>query len=322
MQKRLEEMGLLIGNTPLKKLQFPIANLYAKLEFLNFSGSIKDRPAVNVIRDGISQGLINSKTSIIESSSGNFAIALASICKVIGLKFIAVVDPNINKSHFTLLTLLADKVLMVKNEDKSGGYLLERIKVVKRLCASNRNIYWTNQYGNSSNYQAYYQTLGVEINDYFDKLDYVFVAVSSCGTITGVSRKLKEKFPKVKIIAVDVEGSAIFGTTPQRRYLSGIGSSIVPKILKQAIIDEVIHLSQYEIAIGTHELLNEQALFCGSSTGALYTAAKNYLGKTAIQPESNALFFCADRGTSYLNTVYNNDWMTRLLPRELVDKEK
>ena len=314
MLEKLDQLRLLIGNTPLMKLRFAKADLYAKLEYNNFSGSIKDRAAFNVMWDAVLRQDVTATTTVIESSSGNFAVALASICQVLGLKFIAVVDPNINSTNYKLLNMLAHRVVMVKTVDKNGGHLLPRIETVKTLCAEIPDSYWTNQYGNASNYEAYYKTLGTEICNHFDRLDYLFVAVSSGGGITGTSRRLKEKFPGIKIVAVDVEGSVIFGAPPQRRYISGIGSSIVPDILREAMIDEVIHVPQCDIVTGAHQLLAEQSLFCGASSGAVYAAAKSYFNRRDVPPHTNALLICADKGTSYMDTIFNRAWVSTLWP--------
>jgi cysteine synthase A len=191
--------------------------------------------------------------------------------------------------------------------------LLTRIQAVKQICAQDPNAFWTNQYHNPCNYLGYYDTLGAEICNSFESLDYVFVAVSSGGTITGLSRKLKEKFKDVTIVAVDVEGSVIFGNCPQRRYISGLGSSMVPGILKDALIDRVVLVPQLDIIKGCYELLDEQTIFAGASSGAAYRAVKDFFTGSAPGCLPTALFICADKGSAYMNTIYNAEWVDGIL---------
>lgn len=308
MLAQLNSIAHLIGNTPLRKLNMEGYNLFAKLEYNNYSGSIKDRASFNIIRNALQNGDINKDTLIVESSSGNFAISLASICKVLGLKFIPVIDPNINQGYESLLRLLCNRVTKVSKPDATNGYLLTRIETVKEMCVQEENVFWTNQYENVYNYQGYYQ-LGKEIERDFDELDYVFVAVSSAGTVTGLSQILKMSFPKVKIVAVDVVGSVIFGGAPGKRFISGLGASKVPPLLPHAIIDEVIYVSQSDIIESCHQLLNEQMIFAGASTGAVYHAIKKYFSQKTISRRYNVLFFCADKGSAYMENVYNAEWV-------------
>ncbi len=298
-----------IGNTPLVKLQHPTVNLVTKLEYCNFSGSVKDRAGFNIIKQAIHDGYINEKTIVIESSSGNLAIALASICKSLGLRFISVIDPNINKSYEKTLHILGAEVKKVNQPDITEGFLLTRIETVKQICRKSENIYWTNQYENENNYKGYQKELSREIVSSFDHLDYVFLAVSSGGTITGLSIELKKKFPRLKVIAVDIDGSIIFGGKPKKRFISGIGASKASSIIDKALIDDVIKLPQSEIIEGCNALIQEQMIFAGASTGAVYLAIKKYFDHKKIRSKPNVLFLCCDRGIAYIDTIYNKDWV-------------
>src|ERR1043165_7148190 len=152
--KELEALRPLIGNTPLVKLK-QHGHFFAKLEYANFMGSIKDRPAFYIIEHALKQGEIDKDTIVIESTSGNFGVALAGICKKLGLKFIPVIDPNISREKEDLLRLLSHKVIKVTGADHSGGYLLSRIQKVKELMGEIPNAYNPNQYENDNNYLAY-----------------------------------------------------------------------------------------------------------------------------------------------------------------------
>jgi cysteine synthase A len=207
------------GNTPcipLKLENLDSIKVYAKLEGQNPTGSIKDRAASYILNKLISMREVNEKTIIIESSSGNFGIALASYCRKFGMIFYCVIDKNISPENETILCKLATKVYKISEADENGGYLLNRIRKVKQILQENKNSYWVNQYENPYNAEAYYSTLGKEICDFVKDIDYVFIGVSSGGTITGVSQKIKEVYPLAKIIAVDIDGSIIFGGKPKK----------------------------------------------------------------------------------------------------------
>jgi cysteine synthase len=186
--------------------------------------------------------------------------------------------------------------------------LLNRIKTVKEFVRNNPNSYNPNQYENPWNYLSYFHTLGVEICDSFERLDNLFISVSSGGTIIGLSRRLKEKFPDLTIVAVDVEGSMIFRDKHMARKISGIGASMRSPLFDKAIIDRVVILSQSQIIEGAYELLKEQAFFVGPSAAAAYVGAKLCLTNVAGKDEVS-LFISPDHGSSYLDTIYNSDWV-------------
>lgn len=309
MLKKLDLLNQYIGNTPCVNLGVNPINLFAKLESYNLMGSVKMRPAYYVIKEAIKNGKIDENTTVIESSSGNFAIALATICKFLGIKFIPFIDMNISPTYEKLLHTISHDVVKVTERDETGGYLLTRLNEIKRFQTDNDNIFWTNQYGNIDCLRAHYYGLGTEISENFDKIDYAFIGVSSCGTIAGVSRKLKEKFPNIKIIAVDTEGSVIFGKPPSKRYIPGIGSSMTPDILKEALIDEVIYVPETKAVEGCYELFEKFAIFAGGSSGASYYAISEYFKDKKLNQVPNVVFLCPDGGSPYVDTIYSNEWV-------------
>lgn len=308
-----------IGFTPLVQLrisELPKLNVYAKLEFYNPTGSIKDRAASHIIDTLLRSGEIDHDTTIIESTSGNFGIALSAYCRKNGLKFIAVVDPNITNVNEMLIRSYGAQIVKVTNPDTSGGYLLSRIAKVKEIQQNLKKSYWVNQYGNPLNANAYYKTIGQEICDTMDRLDYIFVGVSSGGTITGVSQKIRENYPDAKIIAVDIEGSVIFGGAPKKRYIPGIGSSMCPEIIKKACIDEHIMIAEKSTVEGCKELLRTHNIFAGGSSGSAYAAIKRYFSENRYKEGSNVLTIFADRGERYIDTVYNEKWCSSIYGNE------
>jgi 2,3-diaminopropionate biosynthesis protein SbnA len=300
-----------VGNTPMVQFQIPgfkNINLFTKLEFYNPTGSVKDRAASYIIKKLLARKEIDKDTTLIESSSGNFGIALSAFCKKNGLKFIAVVDPCILTINEILIKSFGAEMVKVNVPDCNGGYLLSRIKKVKELVREIDNSYWVNQYGNPYNAEAYYHTLGHEICRQMENIDYIFIGVSSGGTITGVSNKIKERFPQSRVIAVDIIGSVIFGHPPQKRYIPGIGSSMVPEILKKAKIDDVVMIDEVSTIEMCHELLKKHYTFAGGSSGSVFAAIKKFFTGEKINGKVNVVTIFADRGERYADTVYNEKW--------------
>jgi cysteine synthase A len=306
----------MLGNMQRPTPHVPLAmdgmNLFAKLEYANPIGSIKDRPAYWILKRAAERGQLTAETTVIESSSGNFASALAAFTRLLGVQFIPVIDPSISSTCESFLRRMCARVVKVQDRDDTGGFLKTRLAMVELLCGSVPHAFWTNQYGNPDAMEAHYQLTAGEICADFETLDYVFVAVSTASTIAGVSRRLKDHYPRVRVIAVDTEGSAIFGGPPRKRYISGIGSSVVPPLLAQARIDDVVLVPEYETVEACRELLTKHGLFVGGSSGSAYAAVKRYAPMMAGKRRPNVLFLCGDRGTSYLDTVFNPDWQAKL----------
>ncbi len=305
-----------VGNTPMISITMKgleNINLYSKLEFYNPTGSVKDRAASYILNKLLKSGEINKDTLIIESTSGNFGIALSSYCRKLGLKFCAVIDPNITSVNETIINNLCDNIEKVTEPDKNGGYLLSRLKRVKEVQERVPNSYWVNQYANPYNAEAYYNTLGSEICEAVKDLDYIFIGVSSGGTISGLSRKIKDTYPNTKVIAVDVEGSVIFGGPAKKRYIPGMGSSIVPEILKQAIIDEVIMVKEADTVNMCHRLLRECLILAGGSSGTVLSAVNRYFEGKSFDKKPNVVILFPDRGDRYVTTLYNREWCDKYI---------
>src|SRR5438874_1703133 len=307
---RLEQLGKMLRPTPHVQLAVPGMQLFAKLEYANPIGSIKDRPAFWILKQAAARGEICDETTVIESSSGNFASALAAFTHLVDLRFIPVIDPNISATYESMLRRLCDTVVKVEERDDTGGFLKTRLRMVEQLCATTPHAYWTNQYANPDAVDAHYHLTAGDICADFDSLDYVFIGVSTGGTIAGVSRRLKECYPNVRIIAVDTEGSVIFGDAPKKRHIPGVGSSIIPPLVSEAVIDDVVLVPERETVAACRELLVTHGLFAGGSSGTAFAAIKRYASKLARSrgPAPAVLFLCADRGTPYLDTVFDPTW--------------
>ncbi|WP_394829355.1 2,3-diaminopropionate biosynthesis protein SbnA [Pendulispora albinea] len=326
----------LVGNTPTVQLRSEAttepAHLFAKLEGYNPTGSTKDRPAAYIIRKLLLSGELRRGATVVESSSGNFGVALAAVCRAEGLRFVCVVDPLLLAHNRFLLEQYGAEISQVDTRDDSGGYLKGRIARVQEIVESTCGALWINQYANEGNARAHYFGTGMEIYKAFvdQGLDYVFVPVSSGGTIAGVSQLLKQLFPQVQIIAVDTSGSVIFGGPPGKRHIPGMGSSIRPDNLQRAQIDRVVMVDEEDIVRGCLELLHRFGLFVGGSSGAAYCAAKQLLNDPQFVPivsreypqwrahqreKPNVLLLFPDRGDRYGATLYSREWVTQTFPR-------
>mgnify|MGYP003873885657 FL=1 len=205
--------------------------------------------------------------------------------------------------HFSHEVVVIDKV------DCNGGYLLSKLDWIEKYQATHDNVFWTNQYDSIENYNAHYYGTGQEICDSFDTLDYVFIGVGSAGTVSGVSNRVKEKFPNVKVIAVDVDGSVIFGNPPKPRHIPGMGSGRVPPLLDRAKIDDVVMVDEQETIEHCTELFKKHGLFVGGSSGTVYCAIKKYFGNRLFTQKPNVVFICPDKGTAYANNIYDEEWL-------------
>jgi N-(2-amino-2-carboxyethyl)-L-glutamate synthase len=309
-----------IGNTPLVVLNRLFSQddveVLAKLEFMNPGGSMKDRPARYIIEEGLADGSIPRGAHLVESSSGNFGIALAIAARLHGLTFTCVVDPNATPMSIAILRQLGVDVDIVDEPDGQGGYLHTRIRRVKELLQQRPATIWVNQYANNRNWQAYYHGTGAEMADQLVRPpDYFFAAVSTTGSILGCARRLRERFPGLRVVAVDAAGSVLFNGPPGRREIPGIGASRVPELFQPDEIDEVVHVYDLEAARGCRALLETEGIFAGGSTGSVVAAISRTL--PALRRPCRIVTIFPDRGDRYLNLVYDDEWLAGVQRRDL-----
>ncbi len=304
-----------VGFTPLVRLGrlFPDRerSVFGKLELLNPGGSVKDRPARYIIERGLREGTIHPGTHLVESTSGNLGVAIAMTARVYGLSFTCVVDPKITKTNLNILRHFGAHVEMVDEPDEDGGYLKTRIRRVKELVEDIPDAYWINQYANELNWKAHYHATGREIVAQADgPIDYLIAAVSTTGSILGISRRVRESFPDVKVIAVDAVGSVIFGSESGPRELPGIGASLVPELLEPEEIDDVVYVDDLESVRGCHALLAREGIFAGGSSGSVIAATQKTV--PTLPSGSRVVTVLPDRGDRYLDTVYDEEWVRNL----------
>lgn len=292
-------------------------DLFAKTEFQLFGGSTKMRPAYRILLEALKSGEINESTQIIESSSGNFAIAMSMLCKILNLHFTAVVDKNTNPGTIQFLNNFASEVVIIDERDTTGGYLLNRLRYIDNFIKINPNSYWTNQYANINSFQSHYETTASEIINQLPTVEYVFIAAGTCGSLSGISTRLKEFNSNIKIIAVDVVGSVIFGEQSKSRFIPGMGASIIPPLLKKATIDEILMVDEIDAIKGCWNLFNDGYIFAGGSSGTIYSAINKYFEHKHHDKKPIVLFICPDGGRYYNDTVYNKDWVETIFKTKI-----
>ncbi|MDX3434229.1 2,3-diaminopropionate biosynthesis protein SbnA [Streptomyces sp. ME01-18a] len=296
-----------IGGTPMVHLRrlFPTGpQVFAKLEMLNPAGSVKDRTAQHIIETGIREGLLHAGTHIVESTSGNFGVALAMMSRIHGLRLTLVVDPHITPSNLAILQSYGAQVDMVDGSATGGSYLHARIARVQDILTADPAAVWINQYANPLGPEAHYRSTAEEIaKDLPSHPDYLVLAVSTTGTLNGLAHRLKEYSEGLQVIAVDAVGSVVFGNPPGSRRLPGIGSSRVPELLDESLIDRVVEVTDEESIAGCHDLLSKEAIFAGGSSGSIIAAIRKIV--PSIRPASSIVTLFPDRGDRYIDLVYN-----------------
>lgn len=299
-----------IGNTPIVSLS---NGVYAKVEGCNLFGSAKDRAAQYILKHLLNKEKITSSTSIIESSSGNFAIALAGICNYYGMRFTCVIDPLLNPINKSILETFGTSLIMATKPDDHNNYLKARLEIVGEFVNSNDNVYWINQYDNPLIPKAYI-SLGEEILSQVPNVSHIFVPVSTCGTIAGISQIVKLKKPSVKIIAVDLDCSNIFYPAVTKQHIPGMGLFRKPGNLKNACIDDVVIVNEWECICECKHLL-KHGIFVGVSSGGTSVAIKKYLAQHSVHDDIVGVF--PDRGERYINTAFNSKWCEEKFPQYL-----
>ncbi len=300
-----------IGHTPLVELNniYPFLDLkiFGKLESFNPGGSIKDRTAFQLISHAIEAGEIEPGSTVIESSSGNMAVGLAQTCLYFGIRLIVVVDPLINKHTVKLVKAYGATVDQVTEASTDGGFLNARLNRVQELLSQIPGSFWPNQYGNLQNPLAHRKTMEEIVVALDGKLDYLFAATSTCGTLMGCADYVKESKLSTKIIAVDAMGSVIFGPTEGERKIPGHGAGRPSQFLDMDLIHDVVHVNDMDCVKGCKELLQNEAILAGGSSGAVISALLKYAHH--LPPNSTCALILCDRGERYLDTIYNEEWV-------------
>ncbi|EGK8165766.1 cysteine synthase A [Campylobacter coli] len=291
-----KKVNELIGNTPIIQLEKFGANLFAKCEFLNPSHSIKDRAAFEMIQNALNEGKIDSKTVIVEATSGNTGIALAMICADLGLQFIAVMPESMSLERRKMITLFGAKLELTPANLGMKGAVDKANEILKNT----PNSFMPSQFENLANKNAHRKTTALEIlNDLDNDLDIFVASFGTGGTISGVGEILKETLDKIHIVAVEPLASPLLSRGEAGSHkIQGIGANFIPSILNKDIIDEIIAVSN-EDAINTAKELARNGLMVGISSGANVFAASILAKKF---PDKKILTMLNDTAERYLST--------------------
>lgn len=280
----------LVGNTPMVELKRlnpnPAVKIFAKLEGNNPGGSVKDRPALNMIKSALERGDIKKGTQLIEATSGNTGIALAMIASLLEMEIELVMPSSSTRERTLTMEAFGAKVTLLEGIELCRDYAEEK--------ASRGESYLLNQFANPDNYLAHYKTTAPEIwNDTQGKITHFVSSMGTTGTIMGCSRFLKEKNPDVRIIGCQpTEDSSIPGI---RRW----PEAYLPKIFEPQRVDIIRDVSEEESVNMTRKLAREEGIFAGMSSGGAATAA---IKLAAELKEGLIVFIVCDRGDRYLSS--------------------
>ncbi len=299
--KIAENVFELIGNTPLvkiNKLNTGNAVIVAKLESFNPGGSVKDRPALNMIEQAEKQGLVNKDTVIIEPTSGNTGIGLAMVCAVKGYKMILTMPETMSIERRKLLSAYGAEIILTSGEKGMQGAVDKAIELSKKY----PNSVILQQFENPANPESHINTTAEEIwRDTEGNVDVIIAGVGTGGTISGIAKGLKTHKPEIKVIAVEPETSQVLAGKPAGSHkIQGIGANFVPKNFDKNIVDEIVPVSD-ENAIDTARLLaTNEGILCGISSGAAMHAAIE-ISKRPEYKNKNIVVILPDTGERYLN---------------------
>lgn len=290
----------LIGNTPVVKLKsITKSNVYVKLEYFNFGGSVKSRVAYSMLQEAKKLDSIKGKT-ILEASGGNTAIGLATFTKIFDFNLKLVIPDNFSKKKIDQLKLYGVDVVLSDHTHGNNSHILK----ARELKRKNQELVYLDQFTNKANTKIHYFDTAGEIVKEFSKVDYFLTGIGSGGTITGVGKRLKEEFG-TKIIAVMPKGYDIVNQKFIPHKIQAIGIGMVPDILDLSIIDEYIYVSYEEVMDQLDQILQEEGLFLGISALANIVAAKK-LSKT-ISKDKTIVTIAQDSGDSYMDN-YTKDY--------------
>jgi cysteine synthase A len=264
----------LVGETPMLRFRRIVpedaAEVYAKLEYLNPGGSVKDRAAIGMIRKAEQEGRLREGSTIIEATAGNTGVGLALIGVNKGYQVVLCVPQGFSEEKVKVMRALGAEVVRTPEDDGMQG----AIKRAKEIAASIPGSFTALQFENPANPEFHHDTTAVEIFQQMDgKLDAVVIGVGTGGTFTGIARYMKEHLPKAYCVAVETEGSVLGGGPAGKHRVEGIGASFIPKTFDARVADEIIMVTDVDAFATVARLAREEGVLGGSSAGANVFAA-------------------------------------------------
>ena len=300
----------LVGNTPLVRVNNLIkkdelkADVLAKLEYFNPSGSVKDRIAKEMILDALEKGLINENTTLIEPTSGNTGIGLSAVATALNLKIIITMPETMSVERRNLMKAYGAELVLTPGSEGMKGAIAK----AKELASQIENSFIPGQFENPANPTAHYKTTGPEIYEQTEgKVDIFVAGVGTGGTISGIGKYLKEKNPEVKVVAVEPASSPVLSTGKGGAHkIQGIGAGFVPETLDTKIYDEIITVENEDAFATGKEMAKTEGILVGISSGAALYAAKE-LAKREENVGKTIVVLLPDGGDRYLSTPLIQD---------------
>ncbi len=315
---RYENIIDAIGRTPIVKLgnisKGLKATIWAKMEYMNPGGSIKDRIAKYMVEKAEREGKIKPGDTIIENSSGNTALGLAIICRQKGYKLKIVIRNTTSKEKIKMLEILGVDVIKVDASlppEHPESYNLYAENLVKK----DSSIFYIDQHNNLDNNETHYMTTGPEIWEQMEgKIDYLVGAIGTGGTITGAGKFLKEKNPDLKVIGLDPYGSVFYDwfknkvlVKPYHYLIEGMGDEFLIPTAQLDLLDDMMKIEDKKAIGWTKKLAYEEGIIAGGSSGANIYGAVNIAKE--IDREANIVTIICDTGYKYFSTIYNDEWL-------------
>lgn len=307
-----------IGNTPLVKINNITkglkANIYAKFEFMNPGGSVKDRISRYMVEKAEREGKLKPGDTIIENSSGNTAMGLAIVARQKGYKLKIVIRDTTSSEKLKMLEVLGVDVIAVDaSKDPKDPWSYNNY--AESLCKEDSSLYYVDQHNNLDNNESHYTGLGPEIwNQMEGKVDYFVTGVGTGGTLFGAGKYLKEQNPNLQLIGIDPVGSVFYDYFKSKkliessRYLiEGIGDEFLIKTAQLEMMDDMIQVTDKKAMGWTRKLANEEGILAGGTSGAnIYGAVKI---AQELDKEVNIVTLFCDSGYKYFSTIYNDEWL-------------
>lgn len=315
-----------VGNTPLVRINNITKSegieceVLAKCEFLNPGGSVKDRVGRRMILDALKQGRIKQGDILIEPTSGNTGVGLAVSAAAKGFKMIITMPEKMSQEKQDVLKALGAEIVRTPNEF-GFDHAFSHIGIAYTLNQELQDSHILDQYKNPGNPMSHYDGTAEEIWQACEgNLDYVFIGAGTGGTVTGISRKLKEKNPNIKIIGVDPYGSILAKPENLNEKMpesgmyevEGIGYDFIPRVIDRSLIDEWMKIGDEEALPFARRLVKEEGFLCGASSGTAMAACIKYIKEHNIGKGKRCVVILPDNIRNYITKFINDDWMNKL----------
>ena len=309
MSKIYTSIEQLIGNTPMLRLakieeKYGLkAKLFAKLEYFNPAGSVKDRVGKAMLDDAEQRGVLNKNSVIIEPTSGNTGIGIAAVAAVRGYRVIIVMPETMSEERKKLMLAYGAELVLTDGKKGMNGAIEKAEQLKEEIPGS----IIAGQFVNPANWEAHYNTTGSEIYDDFDGgVDILVAGIGTGGTITGCGKYLKEKNKDIKIVGVEPLSSPVITKGESGAHgIQGIGAGFIPEVLDVSVLDEVITVSDDEAFEIASQMGKTEGFLTGISSGAALSAAIK-LAKREENKDKNIVVILADSGDRYLSTTLYN----------------